>query len=356
MKYYIRESWSSGVAKKTAGGKARDDVEKILDNEGIKQVEVIFDVSKRNEEKMIGKIKTHIDAYQMWKSRLKNLNKGDTLFVQFPVRFHTIFFAKLIRRLEFKGVCVVVIVHDLEMLRYVKMPVYSFKASVRMSIEEKMVLRSCSKIIAHNERMKQYLCEIGIEESKIVLLKIFDYLIPDFDIKQVNDKNNDDAVVIAGYLGKNKAVYAYDLPDNYKFNLYGIDYDGKTNEKVKYMGSFLPNELPYVLNGKFGLVWDGESSETCKGVFGEYLRYNNPHKTSLYLASNIPVIIWKEAALADFVLENKCGIVVNSLWDIAGEISRLTDEDYEVLCKGASAVGAKMREGFYLREAVRQCV
>ena len=50
------------------------------------------------------------------------------------------------------------------------------------------------------------------------------------------------------------------------------------------------------MEGSFGLVWDGISVETCAGVYGEYLKVNNPHKTSLYLASGIPVIIWKEAA------------------------------------------------------------
>ena len=56
-------------------------------------------------------------------------------------------------------------------------------------------------------------------------------------------------------------------------------------------GSFLPDELPSALEGSFGLVWDGDSSKTCSGVFGEYLRYNNSHKASLYLASGFPIIV-----------------------------------------------------------------
>ena len=62
------------------------------------------------------------------------------------------------------------------------------------------------------------------------------------------------------------------------------------------------------------------SSETCKGSFGEYLRINNPHKTSLYLASGIPVIIWSKAALAEFIEKNKCGITVDSLYEIADKL------------------------------------
>ncbi len=32
-----------------------------------------------------------------------------------------------------------------------------------------------------------------------------------------------------------------------------------------YFGSFLPDELPAALEGGFGLVWDGDSAETCSG-------------------------------------------------------------------------------------------
>ena len=60
-------------------------------------------------------------------------------------------------------------------------------------------------------------------------------------------------------------------------------------ENETYFGSFLPDELPAALEGGFGLVWDGDSAETCSGVFGEYLRYNNSHKASLYLASGFPL-------------------------------------------------------------------
>ena len=34
-------------------------------------------------------------------------------------------------------------------------------------------------------------------------------------------------------------------------------------------------------------MWDGPSPDTCAGVYGAYLRYNNPHKTSLYLAAGL---------------------------------------------------------------------
>ena len=92
------------------------------------------------------------------------------------------------------------------------------------------------------------------------------------------------------------------------FNLYGVGYDDSKKIILIILVHIL--QIIFLLNlfGSFGLVWDGMSSETCKGSFGEYLRINNPHKTSLYLASGIPVIIWSKAALAEFIEKNKCGI------------------------------------------------
>ena len=77
---------------------------------------------------------------------------------------------------------------------------------------------------------------------------------------------------------------------------------GKLRGKnVKYCGQYKPEELPEKLEGGFGLVWDGDDLGACTGVFGEYMKYNNPHKTSLYLASGLPVIIWEKAAMAKYI-------------------------------------------------------
>lgn len=55
------------------------------------------------------------------------------------------------------------------------------------------------------------------------------------------------------------------------------------------------------------------STETCSGSYGKYLRINNPHKVSLYIAAGIPVVIWKEAALCSLIEENALGFGISSL-------------------------------------------
>ena len=119
-----------------------------------------------------------------------------------------------------------------------------------------------------------------------------------------------------------------------------------------YNGSFSPEELVSHLEGSFGLVWDGISAETCAGAFGEYLRINNPHKLSLYLAAGLPVIIWKEAALAPFVAENKVGFAVSSLYEIRDVVDRLPDNEYQTMKENAKQIGLHLRKGQYLLTAL----
>ena len=118
----------------------------------------------------------------------------------------------------------------------------------------------------------------------------------------------------------------------------------------------LPEELIYNLQGSFGLVWDGDSSATCTGVYGDYLKINNPHKTSMYLAAGIPVIIWEEAALANFIKKNHCGITIKSTDEIRNIIDNMLDEEYETLKANACKIGGKLRRGYFLKSAMKQSI
>ena len=108
------------------------------------------------------------------------------------------------------------------------------------------------------------------------------------------------------------------------------------------------------LQGKYGLVWDGDTIETCSGGKGEYLRINNPHKLSLYLAIGLPVIIWDEAAEADFVLKEHVGITVKSLYELSDKLSKVSDSDYENMKHNAQIVGARLRNGEYMTKAIKK--
>ena len=205
--------------------------------------------------------------------------------------------------------------------------------------------------------MKKYLVEKGIPEDKLVCLEIFDYI----SSLEMSDNTNSNSLAIAGNLSLGKSPYIYKLIEHkfdYKLNLFGpyLDETIELGDKIKYFGSFKPDELPGKLEGKFGLVWDGESIDTCSGSTGNYLRYNNPHKTSLYLTAGIPVIIWKEAAMAKFIEKHKAGILVESLTEIDDVINNISDSDYTELKNNAVQIGMQLRDGYYYKKALQECI
>ena len=132
-----------------------------------------------------------------------------------------------------------------------------------------------------------------------------------------------------------------------------MHYEDEGLDNIFYHGAFPADELPLKLNGKFGLVWDGYSADGCQGTFGQYLKLNNPHKTSLYLASGLPVIIWKEAALASFIVENNLGFAVDKLSEINEKLSQISDEQYKIMANNVKGISAKLRNGEYIKTALK---
>ena len=346
MKYYLKEEFLHDNNVKNAGNKARNDVEEIVKREGYQALVLSVD----NWYNM-SIIKAQIHKAKSFSQSLNRLNKGDELLIQFPMLHHSFFTTLLVKKARKRGVKIQFIIHDLDALRFMNSQAAPLKQRVRMKIQESGLLGVADGIIAHNPIMKSVLVDKGVDADKIISLGIFDYLIPNFQDKTGLTKNK--PIIVAGNLAQEKAGYLYSIPEEPAYNLYGVGFDESralTNET--YFGSFLPDELPSALEGGFGLVWDGDSAETCSGVFGEYLRYNNSHKASLYLASGFPLVVWKQSALSHFVLENGCGIAVESLHDLKATIDNLSDTNYQDLVENAKCVGKGIRDGHYLITAL----
>ena len=348
MKYYLKEEFLHDNNVKNAGNKARNDVEEIVKIDGYQAL--LLSVDNWYE---MSTFKAQLHKSKAFGRALDQLQQGDELLIQFPMLHHSFFTTHHVKKAQKKGVKVHFIIHDLEALRYVNVENFPLKHKIRIQIQESGLLAAADGIIAHNPVMKSVLVEKGISEDKIVNLGIFDYLIPDFQEKSGLTK--DQPIIVAGNLAQEKAGYLYSLPEEPTYNLYGVGFDEKralSNEN--YFGSFLPDELPAVLEGGFGLVWDGDSAETCSGVFGEYLRYNNSHKASLYLASGFPLVVWEESALSIFVLENHCGIAITSLSDLAEKVKALSEEEYQHIVNRAQKIGENIRSGLYLKSALKK--
>ena len=348
MKYYLKDSFLHNEHEKNAGSKARNDVEAILISEGYEGLELKVE----NWYKM-NFFKAQQHKYRATKSVFDQLGAGDELVIQFPIIHHTFFISQLIKQAQKRGAKFYLLIHDIETLRHAAGSEVKFRHKVRNYFQEKKALMSVDGIIVHNDIMKKVLVGQGVPADKMVSLEIFDYLIPNFAEKPNLQK--DQPIIVAGNLNPAKSGYLYNLPDQPAYNLYGVGYDeSRALKNTSYFGSFMPDDLPAALEGSFGLVWDGDSSETCQGSYGNYLRFNNSHKASLYLASGFPVVVWKESALAHFILEKSCGIAVASLHDLEAALENLTEKEYADLSENARRIGKDLREGYYLRSALKK--
>ena len=347
MKYFLKEEFLKDSGARNAGNKARNDVEEIVKREGYQPLLLTVD-----DWYQMGTLKAQQHKAKALAQAFSQLKSGDQLLIQFPMLHHSFFTTRLVRKIQRRGVKVYFIIHDLEALRYANLDTVPLKHKIRVHLQESSLLKIADGVIAHNPIMKSVLVEKGIPEHKLVSLEIFDYLIPNYQEKDGLSK--DQPIIVAGNLAQEKAGYLYQLPARPAYNLYGVGFDeSRALANETYFGSFLPDELPAALEGGFGLVWDGDSAETCSGVFGEYLRYNNSHKASLYLASGFPLVVWKQSALSHFVLEKGCGIAVESLHDVKETIDNLSDADYQDLVDNAKRVGQEIRDGHYLKTALK---
>ncbi|MCR5616798.1 MAG: hypothetical protein K6F83_00725 [Clostridiales bacterium] len=326
-----------GKDKNTADIKAPDDMCEIMRVRGYNKI--LFARPKTNG----GRLNNITTNLSNWFSALKILKRGDTLVYQYPLglRRNSMMMFNFVRSV--KKLKLILLIHDVDSIRG-----YNVKAN---AWKEKIFFKA-DAIICHNDRMKKWLIDFGLPSEKLFPLKIFDYLQGDSYAK-TTDTND---IILAGNLSTRKSPYIgklLDLERGYNINLYGPNLENSESYKnSRYFGSFAPSELTKNLEGRFGLVWDGDSVEECSGMTGVYLKYNNPHKVSLYISSGIPVIIWKQAALADYITENNFGIAIDSLNDLGEALKSVDEGSYGKMREAVLAESKKLRSGYYLNSVL----
>ncbi|WP_191982261.1 beta-1,6-galactofuranosyltransferase [Secundilactobacillus paracollinoides] len=235
-----------------------------------------------------------------------------------------------------ENVKTVVIVHDVDSLRFGKHNKKKVSAEIKY-------LNEFDCLVVHNNHMKKWLEDNGIRVP-MVSLGIFDY-------ENSNNQNPnysvEDGLVFAGNLWKSAFLKQINIKT--KIQLLGPNPLSHYPQNIRYDGQYSPEEVPMHFKAAFGLVWDGDLNDNN---LAEYTMYNNPHKASLYLSSGLPVIVWKDAALSDFVVSNKVGFVISKLDDIDSMMNQITQQDYHELKKNVKRISLQMRSGYYIKTAM----
>lgn len=241
------------------------------------------------------------------------------------------------------------LIHDLNSLRYAD------SAASR----ELAILKLFDGLISHNPSMSDWLRQSGFE-ARIEDLHLFDYVAEPGRHWHERGMSAPLKVLSAGNLSFPKASWVYDERlqelQGVELSLYGAFYEPERPHapSVRYKGVFDP-ESP-VLDGAyhFGLVWDGSGVESCEGNYGHYMRFNNPHKLSLYACMGLPVIVWKEAAIARFVEERNIGVTVSDLRELGDIAGRIDSPAYRQMARNAVDLSGQVREGRFLRQALER--
>lgn len=331
-----------------AGTKAVQDAAIIAERSGFEPVYVKMCTTK---DGVLAKSERQIGYWHDWNAVYRAIEPKSIVLLQNPFHHKQLTREKTLRKLKnLKKVKFISLVHDVEELR-------KFRYNDYYKREFETMLEIADVLIVHNDWMAEFFKQHGVPEKKLVVLEIFDYLqdsesaaVPTFEKK----------ITVAGNLDTKKCAYIKGLSElqGVEVQLYGPNFDPamKGCTHIHYGGSFPPDEIPSKLTSGFGLVWDGTSIEGCQGDAGQYLRYNNPHKLSLYLSSGLPVVIWSGAAEADYVREHQVGITVNSLLDLADRMAQMTEEDYNSFAKNAAVVARSLTRGTYLGKALKKAL
>ena len=277
---------------------------------------------------------------------LLRLKRGSILVVQYPTKKYYDFIVRIARRKQCR---VITLIHDLRSHRKQRMDIAREISSLNRN----------DLIISHNARMTAWLRTNGLT-TQVVDLDIFDYHCDSRGNNTTPRAEGDPyRLVFAGVLEKRKNGFLYQLDDlgaeSYLCNLYGIGFDPAdlpSKSLIHYRGVFPADEIVDRIEGDFGIVWDGISVEECAGSFGEYLKINNPHKTSMYLRAGLPVIIWDQAAMATLVTKRNVGIAVSSLAQLEKVLENLSEEAFQQMRHNAQAMSQELGAGAFLSAAI----
>lgn len=163
---------------------------------------------------------------------------------------------------------------------------------------------------------------------------------------------------VVDYAGSlSKAQFLLQLPHTVNLQVYGVGpkdtkFDPLLHTNLTLHARVDPEAAPHLLAGSFGLVWDSETYPEVTGRFGDYERYNTPAKFVMYLAVDEPVIVWRHAAVAEYVEKYGLGLVIDTLDQLPQAIAQVTPAQYDEMVDHVQAISPKIRSGFFTKKAM----
>jgi hypothetical protein len=355
MKYQFRMYYADAL-NQTAGSKATRDCSAIMNEMGYG----MFDVPVHSNKHRLFNLLTLLKAF----GRLYFLLRaGDVVLIQYPVLGINKWLKYFVRLLASRSCRLVCLLHDLDGLRHVH-HTWTLEGEVAR-------LNAFDLLIVHNERMRRLLQKKGLK-AEMRCLGLFDYLCTETTYTKEQPSSGESEklpateewssaaqesvrhIAFAGNLGKSVFLKKLDPLPGIKFVLYGPGYECLQETGLEWEGMFDADALPAKLKADFGLIWDGDDVDGCTGYLGKYLRYNNPHKASLYLLAGLPIIAPRNSAIGAFIQKHGVGITIDGLQDLPKALSEMEASEYQRMKAAIWPISRKLASGAFLRQALAE--
>jgi len=317
-KYYVEKSFLEGY---DAGVKPKNDLNQILKTMGFQSFQEVFGM------------KTIV------------VSAEDITFLYYP--FACEWEQRVLNQLSESNMTTILFIMDI--------PSMVFDTDME---EELSVFNQATYLIVHNERMKNWLIEKGIDRP-MECLEIFDYLMDDTFYHKIPDRKFSHEVVFAGCIQKRFRKFLYDptFKHDFQFNVYGSGLaDDIENETTNYCGIYTPEVTPAYLKGSFGLHWNGDSKDTGEGRVANYATIATSHKFSLYLLAKLPVICWDQSSEAELIEKENLGFLISSLDEIDEKLENISEKQYKEMQRNVSKYSAKIKQGYFFKQVINEVV
>lgn len=221
-------------------------------------------------------------------------------------------------------------------------------------------LNNSKCIITQNYKMSNYLKRNGVLVPTLEL-EVLDFLTSK-SIKNIGSENLLNVICYGGNLSESQSGFLHDIrikaDDKICYYVYG---KGKMKDNlpkyVNYKGSFSAEDCVKNLKGGWGLVWNGNSLKVNnRDIKNNYYNYVSPHKFSMYALCGMPVIVSSTSPMARFVIQNKCGIVINNIEEIPKEINRISIKEYLQYRSNILKIASKISRGMYTKKTIKKLV
>lgn len=299
--------------------KSRNDLAKIAHEMGYEYLNI-----RRYSRSQIKETQSELDV--RIEGILNGIAEDDLVVYQYPTYIDNQFESSFEEHVIGHRAHFVPFVHDAEQIRFKSSGVFN----------EIEYFNKATMIVVANQNIKSELQRLGVKKP-IILQYIWDYLTDSPIVSETLKRE----VVMAGSFVKSDILSSWHQQT--RLIAFGQMNNQTPAQNVSYCGKFPQQELFHKLPPAFGLAWDTGDN------YGNYTRYNNPHKVGLYVAAGLPVIVWKEAGIADFIAKNKLGYLISSPDDVDSLLNALSDEEIWERQKQVQKFSKLVRSGFFTK-------